>query len=269
MTDNGNGNSSCHNRHGHSVSFVKSFRFGFFLCMPFSLIGGRLHGLHITPGEAVDSARLIYEPQSALDTTLSSSTPDTSSSSPSATWTPTPVTSLETVTGEIRTVTVTPTVPPNSENQAGINAKSGSSGLSTGGIVGLVVGLVALVGLACWIIYFCIRRQQKDKAGDDSRRGSSVGVGVGIPSRTMSENSRYVLGTDGRQVVETWEPDAPGARTSRLVPVDPRLDPFAPVYQRGDSSKSRESLITIRDDLDYSRRVHQQGPILRATNPDE
>jgi len=84
----------------------------------------------------------------------------------------------------------------------------------------------------------------------------------------MSENSRYVLGTDGRQVVETWEPgDAPGSRRSRLMPVDPRLDPFAPVYQRGEN-KSRESVNTIRDDHDYSRRVVHQGPILRATNPD-
>jgi cell wall integrity and stress response component len=86
----------------------------------------------------------------------------------------------------------------------------------------------------------------------------------------MSENSRYVLGTDGRQVVEAWEPaDTPGSRRSRLMPVDQRLDPFAPLYQRGDGSKSRESINTIRDDQDYSRRVHQTGPILRATNPDE
>jgi len=85
----------------------------------------------------------------------------------------------------------------------------------------------------------------------------------------MSENSRYVLGTDGRQVVETWEPgDAPGSRRSRLMPVDPRLDPFASVYQRNGDNKSRESVNTIRDDHDYSRRVVHQGPILRATNPD-
>jgi cell wall integrity and stress response component len=53
------------------------------------------------------------------------------------------------------------------------------------------------------------------------------------------------------------------------MPVDPRLDPFAPVYQRGEGNVSRESVNTLRDDHDYSRRVHQKGPILRATNPDE
>lgn len=198
----------------------------------------------------------------------------TSSSSSTSTWTPTPVTSLETVTGQVRTVTLTPTVPPNSQSQTGVARKSGSSGLSTGGAVGLTIGLVALVALVCSIIYFCIRRRQKERAenfNNASRRESSSGLGGPIPSRTMSENSRYVLGTDGRQVVETWEPetrDAPGSRRSRLIPIDPRLDPFAPVYQRGEN-KSRESVNTIRDDHDYSRRVHQQGPILRATNPDE
>jgi cell wall integrity and stress response component len=225
-----------------------------------------------------------------IGTNSSQTTPDTTSTTPtttpqktdkssssSSTWTPTPVVSLETITGQVRTVTVTPTTPPDSLNITGAaTKKSSSSGLSTGGAVGLTVGLVALVALICSIIYFCIRKRRKEKAraaADDinSRRGSSAGLGGHIPSRTMSENSRYVLGTDGRQVVETWEPetrDAPGSRRSRLMPVDPRLDPFAPVYQRGEN-KSRESVNTIRDDHDYSRRVHQQGPILRATNPDE
>lgn len=217
----------------------------------------------------------MYQPASSStpDTTSSSTSPQTTTSPPSSTWTPTPVTSLETVTGEVQTVTITPTIPPKSANLPNISQKSGH-GLSTGGAVGLTVGLVALVALVSSIAYFCIRRRQKERAAeyvDGSRRGSSAGLGGPIPSRTMSENSRYVLGTDGRQVVETWEPenrDAPGSRTSRLMPVDPRLNPYATVYQRGEN-KSRESLNTIRDDHDYSRRVHQQAPILRATNPDD
>lgn len=85
----------------------------------------------------------------------------------------------------------------------------------------------------------------------------------------MSESSRFMLGTNGRQVVEGWNGDeeaSGSSRRSRLMPVDPRLDPFAPVYQNG--NKSRESVATMRDDHDYSRRVATQGPILRATNPD-
>jgi len=87
----------------------------------------------------------------------------------------------------------------------------------------------------------------------------------------MSQNSSYMLRSDGRNVVEGWtdtEPERPGGRASRLLPVDPRLDPFAPVYQRGDGSKSHESLQTIHDNHDYSRRVHPKAPVLSVTNPD-
>lgn len=183
--------------------------------------------------------------------------------------------SFYTLTGEVHTVTVTPTVPPNSGQLGQLTSKSKKGGLSTGGAVGLTIGLVALVALIAAIVYFCWRRRQKEKeaeedAIDNSRRTSSAGLGGPIPSRTMSENSRYVLNTDGRQVIESYEgdmADIPGSRRSRLMPVDPRLNPRAPLYQRGEN-KSRESVNTIRDDHDYSRPVHQQGPILRATNPD-
>ena len=138
--------------------------------------------------------------------------------------------------------------------------------------MGLTIGLVAVIAIVTALLWLYFRRKRKLEAeefNNASRRGSTAGLGGPIPSRTMSENSRYVLGTDGRQVVETWEPgDGPGSRRSRLMPVDPRLDPFAPVYQRSGDNKSRESLNTIRDDHDYSRRVVHQGPILRATNPD-
>ncbi|TEY43667.1 hypothetical protein BOTCAL_0364g00010 [Botryotinia calthae] len=219
------------------------------------------------------------------ESTSSTEAPTTSSTSPttvaaqksstsgstSSTWTPTPVISLETVTGQVRTVTVTPTVPPNASSNSSVSKSNG--GLTTGGAVGLTIGLVALIAIIAGVTYFCIRKRRQEKAEQyaavNSRRESLAGVGGPIPTRTMSENSRYVLGTDGKRVVETWEPElsTPGSRRSQLMPVDPRLDPFAAVYQHGDN-KSRESLNTIRDDHDYSRRVHQQGPILRAVNPD-
>ena len=194
-------------------------------------------------------------------------------SSTSSTWTPTPVTSLETITGQVRTVTVTPTVPPNAQATNELTpANKGGGGLGTGGAVGLTVGLVALVALIAAAVFFFLRKRRRDQEAADnlSRRGSSAGFGAAaVPSRTMSENSRYVLGTDGRRVVETWEPgETAEVRRSRLIPVDQRLDPFSPVYQRGDN-KSRESVNTIRDDHDYSRRMVTGGNgILRATNPD-
>ncbi|RQM06603.1 hypothetical protein DH86_00001226, partial [Scytalidium sp. 3C] len=206
-------------------------------------------------------------PQTSTDPPPTSAPPTTSSSS--STWSPTPVTSVITVTGQAQTIVVTPTAPPDQ-----IPSKQSKGGLGTGASVGLAIGLVALCALIAAFVFLYIRRrrQEANPAGYDiaSRSGSSGGFPGAAPSRSMSENSRYVLGTDGRQVIETWEPDdlnKPGSRKSRLMPVDPRLDPFAPVYQRG-GNPSRDSVNTIQDNHDYSRRVHQQGPILRATNPD-
>lgn len=133
----------------------------------------------------------------------------------------------------------------------------------------MTVGLVALVAIVAGIAYFCMKKRRKQKEVeyvDTSRESISVAGGP-IPSRSMSENSRYVLGTDGRQVVERWEPEEQGGqRKSRLIPVDQRLDPFSPVYTHN-MNKSHESVNTIRDDHDYSRRVASK-PVLRATNPD-
>lgn len=146
--------------------------------------------------------------------------------------------------------------------------ESKSSGLNTGQAVGLTVGLVALAAIIGILIFFFLRRKRQRNEAEAVRTGSPASGSV-APQRTMSENSRYMLGTDGHRVVEGWDgDDTPGSRRSRLMPVDPRLDPFAPVYQRGDGSKSRESVQTIQDNHDYSRRVHQTGPVLRATNPD-
>lgn len=56
-----------------------------------------------------------------------------------------------------------------------------------------------------------------------------------------------------------------GSRGSRLMPADPRMDPYSDgLYVR---TKSHESVNTLRDEQDYSRRVHQPR-VLRATNPD-
>lgn len=56
-----------------------------------------------------------------------------------------------------------------------------------------------------------------------------------------------------------------GNRGSRLLPADPRMDPYSDgLYVR---TKSHESVNTLRDEQDYSRRVHQPR-VLRATNPD-
>lgn len=183
----------------------------------------------------------------------------------SSTWTPTPITSLETVTGQVRTVTVTPTSPPEAlSTSTSIATSKKSSGISTGGAVGLTIGLVALVAIVGALLYFWFRRRRRAEVdGVTSMHITPKGGMSEIPQRTNSESSRYMLNSDGRRVTEAWEAEGEelGSRRSRLMPVDPRLDPFAPVYQR-DGRASHESINTIQDNHDYSRKV------LRAVNPD-
>ncbi|KFY96128.1 hypothetical protein V498_02878, partial [Pseudogymnoascus sp. VKM F-4517 (FW-2822)] len=193
------------------------------------------------------------------------------------TWTPTPITSIETVTGQVRVVTITPTAPPGADSSNDDNKKS----LTAGGAAGLGVGIAAFLALVGVLVFFFLRRRKRLAAESDIGPAPPTPNTGYTPQRTMSENSRYVLGTDGRRVVEGWEaagagsgdvadtPVSAGSRRSRLMPVDPRLDPFAPVYQQGGASGSRESVGSIQDNFDYSRRVVRTGPpILRATNPD-
>lgn len=135
--------------------------------------------------------------------------------------------------------------------------------------MGLTIGLVALASIVGIIIFLFLRRKRQHQNAEVLRSGSPGAPNSGVPSRTMSENSRYMLGTDGREVVGGWQQDGgmtqPGNRRSRLMPVDPRLDPFAPVYQRGDGAHSRESVMSIRDDRDYSRRV-VGGPVIAGSS---
>ncbi|KAI1004300.1 hypothetical protein K3495_g3913 [Podosphaera aphanis] len=229
----------------------------------------------ITSTETVPRSLSFSSTSSSDFSMISTSTSVTTTSATSLTWTPTPLTSVRTISGSGFTVTVTPTVAPTSPVIAPASQNNSRKGLSTRAAVVLTAGLVILVAIICSIVYFCIRKRRDQRSADiisiGDRKGSTVGLGGQIPSRTMSENSRYVLGTDGHRVVETWETkDEVIPKKGKLIPVDPRLDPFAPVYRNGDN-KSRDSVNTLRDDLDYSRRVHgfHRGPILRATNPDE
>lgn len=129
------------------------------------------------------------------------------------------------------------------------------SGLKTGAIVGIVVGIVSgVLALAALIMFFYFRRkkqqQQQEAFQDDpSVRGSSSGMmGSGRPEMSRAPGS----------------PGSTGNRSSTLQ-IDPRMDPFQQsLYAR---NGSRESMNTLRDDHDYSRRI-QQPKILRATNPD-
>lgn len=127
--------------------------------------------------------------------------------------------------------------------------------------------LVAAVAFLLWRR----KRQQgeKDEAlfaatNSPSTRGTSPGTLNGLNvAEAVGAASFKRHGADG-----SWESDQSGRRRSTLMPIDPRIDPgFTDIYARNDN-KSRDSINSLRDDHDYSRRVHQPNKVLRATNPD-
>ncbi|ORY65230.1 uncharacterized protein BCR38DRAFT_193436 [Pseudomassariella vexata] len=172
-----------------------------------------------------------------------------------STTTAVPSISVATITqgGSIsyQTVTVVPTATPVSSDTSSAETTSSKNGLSTGQAVGVAVGvlggvlILAAIGVFMWLRR---KRLQQEADNENSTRGSSAGM----------------MSTPQTEMASVWDGDAStmGRRNSRLMPHDPRMDPYvANIYTRFDN-KSQESVNTLRDDHDYSRRV------LRTTNPD-
>ncbi|KAM0435935.1 hypothetical protein ACHAPT_002827 [Fusarium lateritium] len=178
---------------------------------------------------------------------------------PTSTTTDEPTSLVQTVTagGTIKTVTVAPT-----QATAGTSAnedtdeKPQKSGLSTGQVVGIVVGvIIAVLGMAALVLFFWFRRkkQQNEQEAfqdDPSIRDSSSGIAQ-RPDMAMAAGSPVSA--------------AGASNRNSTLQVDPRMDPFKQgLYMR---SASHESINTLRDDHDYSRKI-QAPKVLRATNPD-
>ncbi|KAI5459761.1 hypothetical protein BGZ63DRAFT_257062 [Mariannaea sp. PMI_226] len=185
-------------------------------------------------------------------TVISSATSTSSSQSSSSSDDSSSQTShAQTVTadGTVKTVFIGPT-GTFAGDSSGLHEKN--KGLNTGAIAGIAVGVIGAVIVAAGIILFFWlkrRKQQRSEEGfqdDPSIRDSSSG-----PQSDMAG-------------VAPISPIAASKRNSTLQ-VDPRMDPFKQgLYVR---SGSHESINTLRDDHDYSRRI-QAPKVLRATNPD-
>ncbi|KAI1379296.1 hypothetical protein F4677DRAFT_327662 [Hypoxylon crocopeplum] len=203
---------------------------------------------------------------SGSSTSTQTSSPDTTSKSTehttSPTSTPSPSVATVTVGGTVSLVTVTPTVPvapvSSDVDASSDNNSSGMTtshqGLSTGQAVGVAVGVLGAVAIAIGAgVFLCLRRRRRDQRdvitdSPGSHRGSSAGM-MSTPTTGMAS---------------VWDGDntSSGRRNSRFMPHDPRMDPFATnIYSRFDN-KSHESVNTLQDNQDYSRKV------LRTTNPD-
>ncbi|KAL7812686.1 hypothetical protein V8C44DRAFT_67667 [Trichoderma aethiopicum] len=190
---------------------------------------------------------------STSDSTTSSTT-TTSSPSSSPTTTPTDGSgrSRSSSAGSSPSPTADPSKDEDGDGTGGGSSKK--SGLGTGAIVGIAVGVVGgVLALAAALLFWFLRRRRQGKdeyMNDPSVRGSSSGM-VGVPGD--------LTGNSG-------SPASPVSVVNRnsTIQIDPRMDPFKQgLYIRG----SHESLNTLRDDHDYSRRI-QPPKVLRAVNPD-
>lgn len=181
--------------------------------------------------------------------------------------------SVETVTadGTVRTVTVAPNPTGTlEENQTtspaatGNGGNGGGSGLSTGATAGVAVGTIAVATIAIVFAFLFFRRRRQRRDDESLNRGPSPrgsSAGMGSPRSTEPGMAQ----TDGKP----WDPtDQSGRRRSTLMPIDPRIDPTHTAIYNREQNTSRDSINTLRDDQDYSRRVHQPTKVLRATNPD-
>lgn len=214
------------------------------------------------PSTSDEPVTKTEQPES--ETTASSST----KSSAETTSEPTS-TSVKTVTldGTIKTVFVVPTEAPTSDGDSnqteGEQINGGGSGGSGGGVskgalagivVGVALGVIAILGVGLWFFFRRRRNQQQeeDYQEDPSIRGSSSGM--------MGSGNRPEMSMGG------GSPGSPNTNSNwnSALMIDPRMDPFKQgLYVR---SASHESINTLRDDHDYSRRIQQRT--LRAMNPD-
>ena len=168
---------------------------------------------------------------------------------------------MTTVTGQIRTVVVTPTA----DATLGQSSTSGSSGVSAGKVAGIVVGIVLGLGILIGaIVWFCMRRRRKQR--ESSPEGSFTADRLGpsgnaVPSRQVSQMSSAGLLGKGPRIQTNFDsndnndPRSAGTASSnnqdrRSLTTDQRLNPWALYAQ-----EERLSNVSLQDNQDYSRQL--------------
>ncbi|PSR81875.1 hypothetical protein BD289DRAFT_484165 [Coniella lustricola] len=189
-------------------------------------------------------------------TTTTSTDPKTTSSSDSS---PNVVTSIQTVTSDGTIVYETVTTVAKASS-------SGTSALSKGAIAGLIVGILAvLVAFVVGALLFRRQRKLRQQAEQAPLAAGMAGSHRRMSSAGMMSKAGTVSSHGYGLAMEEDSYGSPSRRMS-MKPMDPRLDPKQTfgLYR----AASHDSLNTIRDDQDYSRRVHEPTRALRVFNPD-
>ncbi|KAI4121647.1 MAG: hypothetical protein LQ338_006254 [Usnochroma carphineum] len=183
-----------------------------------------------------------------------------------------------TVTGQVKTITITPTAPPSSTEVP--KPPDGGFMSHPGKVAGLFVGVGLIICLiAAALIWLFLRRKRDAEAetiastvgGETPQRRQSKLSTMGLLGGTRRLNNRKSVPTiqtsgwgPGNNSTEKSPSETPidYHRTSYPRIVDQRLEPTAlwnPLQDNG----SHVSVQSFRDDQDYSRRM------LRVANPDD
>ena len=182
------------------------------------------------------------------------------------------------MTGQVKTLTITPTAPPLSTAQPERSNHGGGLLSNAGKAAGLIVGIVLLILaiVALFIRYWFHRRRTAGAiavtsiAGDDTpqRRPSRLSQMGLISGNQRSNDDRMLPGlyTSGwgagsgteKSPADTGTPIDHRASYPRII--DQRLEPTA-LWTPNNDNGSRVSVRSFRDDQDYSRRMLRVSPM--------
>ncbi|EYE98413.1 uncharacterized protein EURHEDRAFT_399710 [Aspergillus ruber CBS 135680] len=158
---------------------------------------------------------------------------------------------VETIGGQVQTVTVGGSGATAAADTSSTSSKDSDSGLSNGAVAGVAVGSVAgfLAILALILIWYCSKKRQRANSPDPSMQlldgRNSKGSQMSFMRSVFSDNT-----TLGGSPTATRNPNA--------TFIDNRMKTNTVLYPNG----PRDSSVSLQDNEDYSR------PVLRATNPD-
>lgn len=173
-----------------------------------------------------------------------------------------------TVSGAVQTRYITST-PSETAAASGSTAEfhQESSGLSSGAVAGLTVGVIAATALAALFLFCCWRRRKREKESGGINRNTSVLSKAGLlrhasdtgspvrPASAYIPSSAPRLDTQIPSIGISGPPSAAGSgmlerSDSRPLFRDQRLNPNALMLH---NDASRTSVGTLQDDKDYSR----------------